>query len=86
LKGASNSTILVPSASAPAGINTIKSLKMVNYPVRIVASDSNPFSAGFFMSDAYEVLPEIDSKLYITRLLEIVTKHKINVSNAIFRI
>jgi carbamoyl-phosphate synthase large subunit len=52
---------------------------MVNYPVRIVASDSNPFSAGFFMSDAYEVLPEIDSKLYITRLLEIVTKHKINV-------
>jgi carbamoyl-phosphate synthase large subunit len=79
LKGALNSTILVPSASAPAGINTIKSLKMVNYPVRIVASDSNPFSAGFFMSDAYEVLPEIDSKLYITRLLEIVTKHKINV-------
>jgi len=79
LKGTSNSTILVPSASAPAGINTIKSLKMVNYPVRIVASDSNPFSAGFFMSDAYEVLPEIDSKLYITRLLEIVTKHKINV-------
>ena len=79
MKGASNSTILVPSASAPAGINTIKSLKMVNYPVRIVASDSNPFSAGFFMSDAYEVLPEIDSKLYITRLLEIVTKHKINV-------
>jgi len=79
LKGTSNSTILVPSASAPAGINTIKSLKMVNYPVRIVASDSNPFSAGFFMSNAYEVLPEIDSKLYITRLLEIVTKHKINV-------
>lgn len=79
MKGASNSTVLVPSASAPAGINTIKSLKMVNYPVRIVASDSNPFSAGFFMSDAYEVLPEIDSKLYITRLLEIVTKHKINV-------
>lgn len=79
MKRASNSTILVPSASAPAGINTIKSLKMVNYPVRIVASDSNPFSAGFFMSDAYEVLPEIDSKLYITRLLEIVTKHKINV-------
>ncbi|HEY6949217.1 MAG TPA: ATP-grasp domain-containing protein [Nitrososphaeraceae archaeon] len=79
MKGTSNSTILVPSASAPAGINTIKSLKMVKYPVRIVASDSNRFSAGFFMSDAYEVLPEIDSKSYIARLLEIVTKHKINV-------
>jgi carbamoyl-phosphate synthase large subunit len=77
LKG--DSTILVPSASAPAGINTIKSLKMVKYPVRIVASDTNPISAGFFMSDAHEVLPEIDSKLYITRLFEIIAKHKIGV-------
>jgi carbamoyl-phosphate synthase large subunit len=77
LKGDSNSTILVPSASAPAGINTIKSLRMVKYPVRIVASDTNPISAGFFMSDAHEVLPEIDSKLYITRLFEIIAKHRI---------
>ena len=79
MKGVSNSTILVPGASAPAAINTIKSLKMVKYPVRIVASDSNPISAGFFMSDAHEVLPEIDSKLYITRLFEIVEKHKIEI-------
>jgi carbamoyl-phosphate synthase large subunit len=79
LKGSSTSTILVPSASAPAGINTIKSLKMVKYPVRIVASDSNPISAGFFMSDAHEVLPEIDSKLYVSRLFDIVEKHKIEI-------
>lgn len=79
MKRGSTSTILVPSASAPAGINTIKSLKMVKYPVKIVASDSNPISAGFFMSDAHEVLPEIDSKLYITRLFEIVEKHKIEI-------
>lgn len=79
MKRGSTSTILVPSASAPAGINTIKSLRMVKYPVRIVASDSNPISAGFFMSDAHEVLPEIDSKLYITRLFEIVEKHKIEI-------
>jgi carbamoyl-phosphate synthase large subunit len=77
LKG--DSIILVPGSSAPAGINTIKSLKMVKYPVRIVASDTNPISAGFFMSDAYEVLPEIDSKLYITRLFEIIAKYKIGV-------
>jgi carbamoyl-phosphate synthase large subunit len=79
LKVGSRSTILVPSASAPAGINTIKSLKMVKYPVRIVASDSNPISAGFFMSDAHEVLPEIDSKLYVSRLFDIVEKHKIEI-------
>ena len=79
MKVGSRSTILVPSASAPAGINTIKSLRMVKYPVKIVASDSNPISAGFFMSDAHEVLPEIDSKLYVSRLLDIVEKHKIEI-------
>lgn len=79
MKVGSRSTILVPSASAPAGINTIKSLRMVKYPVRIIASDSNPISAGFFMSDAHEVLPEIDSKLYVSRLFDIVEKHKIEI-------
>jgi carbamoyl-phosphate synthase large subunit len=52
---------------------------MVKYPVRIVASDSNPISAGFFMSDEHEVLPEIDSKLYVSRLFDIVQKHKIEI-------
>ncbi|MDW0155496.1 MAG: ATP-grasp domain-containing protein [Nitrososphaeraceae archaeon] len=74
-----NSTILVPGASAPAAINTIKSLKMVKYPVRIVSSDTNPISAGFYMSDAHELLPEIESKSYIPRLFEIITKHKISI-------
>jgi len=75
----SNSTILVPGASAPAAINTIKSLRMVKYPVRIVSSDTNPISAGFFMSDAYELLPEVESKSYLSRLFEIITKHKISI-------
>lgn len=75
----SNSTILVPGASAPAAINTIKSLKMVKYPVRIVSSDTNPVSAGFYMSDAHELLPEIESKSYLSRLFEIITKHKISI-------
>lgn len=79
LKGVSNSAILVPGASAPAAINTIKSLKMVKYPVRIVSSDTNPVSAGFYMSDAHELLPEIESKLYLTRLFEIIAKHKISI-------
>jgi carbamoyl-phosphate synthase large subunit len=75
----SNSTILVPGASAPAAINTIKSLKMVKYPVRIVSSDTYPISAGFYMSDAHELLPEIESKTYLSKLFEIITKHKISI-------
>jgi carbamoyl-phosphate synthase large subunit len=75
----SNFTILVPGASAPAAINTIKSLKMVKYPVRIVSSDTNPISAGFYMSDAHELLPQIESKSYLSRLFEIIIKHKISI-------
>lgn len=52
---------------------------MVKYPARIVSSDSNPISAGFYMSDASELLPEIESKSYLSRLFEIITKHKISV-------
>ena len=75
----SNSTILIPGASAPAAINTIKSLKMVKYPVRIVSSDTNPISAGFYMSDDCELLPEIESKSYLSRLFEIIIKYNISI-------
>lgn len=75
----SNPTVLIPGASAPAAINTIKSLKMVKYPIRIVSSDTNPISAGFYMSDAYELLPEIESKSYLSRLFEIIKKHNISI-------
>jgi len=79
LNGGSNSIVLVPGASAPAAINTIKSLKMVNYPVKIISSDTNPISAGFYLSDAHEVLPEVENQSYTTRLFEIISKHNIGI-------
>ena len=79
MNGGSNSIVLVPGASAPAAINTIKSLKMVNYPVKIISSDTNPISAGFYLSDAHEVLPEVDNQSYTTRLFEIISKHNIGI-------
>jgi len=71
--------VLVPGASAPPAINTIKSLKMVNYPVKIISSDTNPISAGFYLSDAHEVLPEVENQSYTTRLFEIISKHNIGI-------
>ena len=79
MNGGSNSIVLVPGASAPAAINTIKSLKMVNYPVKIISSDTNPVSAGFYLSDAHEVLPEVENQSYTTRLFEIISKHNIGI-------
>lgn len=79
MNGASFPTVLVPGASAPAAINTIKSLKMVKYPVKIISSDANPISAGFYLSDAHEVLPETDNQSYPDRLFEIISKHNISI-------
>ncbi|MGB7680010.1 MAG: ATP-grasp domain-containing protein [Nitrososphaeraceae archaeon] len=71
--------VLVPGAAAPAGINTIKSLKMSNFAGKIVATDSTSLSAGFFMADVNEILPEADAQYYVKRLFEIVEKHHVQV-------
>jgi carbamoyl-phosphate synthase large subunit len=72
------STILVPGAAAPAGINAIKSLKMGGFRGKIVATDSSYLSPGFFMCDVNEVIPEAENHFFIDRLIDIVSKHHVN--------
>jgi carbamoyl-phosphate synthase large subunit len=73
------SNVLVPGASAPAGINTIKSLKLANFKVKVLSTDSNTLSAGFYLADYSEVVPEVDSKDYLEVLFKIIDKYDINV-------
>ena len=73
------SVVLIPGAAAPAGINAIKSLRMGGYKGKIVATDSSYLSAGFFMSDFNEVIPEADDQSFLKRLLEIIKGHKVQV-------
>jgi carbamoyl-phosphate synthase large subunit len=73
------SNVLVPGASAPAGINTIKSLKLANFKGKVLSTDSNALSAGFYLSDYSEVIPEVDSKDYLEVLFKIIDKYDINV-------
>ena len=75
----SSSSVIIPGASGPAGINTIKSLKMVNFTGKIIATDSSTLSAGFFMADSSEVLPEANHSAYIDRLIEIIKDHEVKV-------
>jgi carbamoyl-phosphate synthase large subunit len=72
------STILVPGAAAPAGINAIKSLRMGGFQGKIVATDSSYLSPGFFMCEVNEVIPEADNHSFINRLNEIVEKYGVN--------
>lgn len=71
--------VLVPGAGGPAGINTIKSLRLVSFKGKIISTDSNYLSAGFFLSDLYYVIPRYDDKFFIDNLLRIIKEQNIKV-------
>lgn len=72
--------ILITSAGSTNGVNVIKALKSqdeINF--LIVAADANPLSAGFFLSDKYYVVPNAGKKDFVTKILEICKKEKIEI-------
>jgi carbamoyl-phosphate synthase large subunit len=73
-------SVIVPGAAGPAGINTIKSLRMTRFQGKIIATDSCKLSAGFFMASAYMVMPEvIDEENYMMKLEEAISSHNVQV-------
>ena len=70
---------MVPGAGAPAGINTIKSLRLSNFNGIIFATDSDTLSPGFFLSDKHMVIPKANDSSFINILIDIITKHNIKV-------
>jgi carbamoyl-phosphate synthase large subunit len=73
-------SVLVPGAAGPAGVNTIKSLKMARFGGKIIATDSSKLSAGFFMASAHVVMPNIiDEVNYMTKLEQVIYNHNIEV-------
>lgn len=73
-------TVLVPGASAPAGINTIKSLRMANFAGGIIATDSDPLSAGFNMASDHFIMPlAADERKFIDKLVAIVRENRVDV-------
>ncbi len=73
------STVLVPGAAGPAGINTIKSLKMAGFGGKILSTDSSSLSAGFLMADINEVIPQADEHSFLDRLFQIIKMYKVEV-------
>lgn len=74
-----NFNVLVPGAGGPAAINTIKSLRLSKFDGQIVSTDSDPLSAGFFLSDSYYVVPIVSDKSFIEVLIKIIKKNDIKV-------
>jgi carbamoyl-phosphate synthase large subunit len=72
--------VLVPGAAAPAGINTIKSLKMVKLNAKIIGTDVDSLAPGAFMADIFSIMPgAAEESLFIDKLLELVKIHQITV-------
>lgn len=70
--------VLVPGAAAPAGINTIKSLKMVKFNGKIIGTDSDSLAPGGFMADIFSTMPEArEESLFVDKLFELVKIHKV---------
>jgi carbamoyl-phosphate synthase large subunit len=74
--------VLVPGVAAPAGINTIKSLKMVKFNGKIVGTDTESLAPGASMVDIFSIMPEAAEEaesLFIDKLFELVKTHRISV-------
>ena len=64
--------ILLQGAGGPASHGVIKSLRKINFDGKIVSVDSNPLSAGFYLSDSYHIIPKAFESDYVEKLLQIV--------------
>jgi carbamoyl-phosphate synthase large subunit len=72
--------VLVPGAAAPAGVNTIKSLKMANFSGKVIGTDSDPLAPGAFLADSFSVVPEAKEELlFVDKLFELVKTHRITI-------
>jgi carbamoyl-phosphate synthase large subunit len=70
--------ILVSCAGGPAAVGVIKSLRDINFDGKIVAIDCEPMSVGFYLSDAYHVVPFAIEDDYWKEVLKVIRKEKIN--------
>lgn len=75
----SGRTILVPGAAGAAGIGALRWLRESHFDGRLLATDSEPLSAGFFFCDASFVIGDIAEEPCFVRLLELIAREHIDV-------
>lgn len=72
--------ILIPGGGGFAAVNAIKSLRSSSiFNGKLITTDANPLSAGFYLADSYYVLPIITDKDYWNRALEVIKKENIEI-------
>ncbi len=75
-----NIKILVTSAGSTNGVNVIKALKeQKEIPLSLMATDTNPLAAGFFMADKYYIAPRANATNFVPVIFKICEKEKIKI-------
>lgn len=70
-------TVLLPGGGGTAAMCALKSLRMANFPGKIVTTDADPLSPAFFLADAYATLPPISDPQFFVRALEVIEREQI---------
>jgi carbamoyl-phosphate synthase large subunit len=70
-------TILLPGAGGTAAICALKSLRMAGFSGRIVSTDADPLSPGFYLVDGYATLPPISDAQFFDRALEFIERERV---------
>lgn len=71
--------VLVTGAGSGVGQGIIKSLLISKLNLRIFSSDINLKNAGLFFTKQYILLPKVEKKNSLERIIKIIKKNKINI-------
>ena len=72
-------TVLIPGAGGPAAVSTMKSLRMAGFTGRIVSTDANPLSAGFYLSDSFRVVPKASDPAFYTAVTQLMAEERVDI-------
>jgi carbamoyl-phosphate synthase large subunit len=72
-------TVLIPGAGGPAAVSTMKSLRMAGFTGRIVATDANALSAGFYLSDSFRVVPKASDPAFYAAVTQLLADERVDI-------
>jgi carbamoyl-phosphate synthase large subunit len=72
-------TVLLPGAGGDAAIGAIRSLRRAGFKGKLVTSDADPSSPGFYLADAYAVLPPIKDPGFFAAALRLMEREGVQI-------
>ena len=72
-------TVLLPGAGGSAAVCALKSLRLADYPGRIVATDSDPLAIGLRFADSGRIVPPASDPAFVASVLALIAEEGVGV-------